>query len=138
LNILVVDDHPEVRMTTVALLEDLGHDVVNAQSGAEALELAQAADQRVDLLLSDYAMPHMSGTELVRLIRQERPGLPALLITGYADADEISDRPRDVSILSKPFSLAELSSAIKQATALRRSGLGQPSPALERSAEPIA
>jgi PAS domain S-box-containing protein len=116
LNILLVDDHPEVRMTTVGLLEDLGHTVVEAKSGPEALELARGTDGSIDLLLSDYAMPHLSGTELVRLIRQERPTLPAVLITGYADADDISDRPQDVMILSKPFTLSALSSAIAQAT----------------------
>jgi CheY-like chemotaxis protein len=116
LHILVVDDHPEVRMATVGLLEELGHTVMEAKSGPEALELARSTERPLDLLLSDYAMPHLSGTELVRLIRQSQPSLPALLITGYADADDINDRPPDVMILSKPFSLPALSSAIAQAT----------------------
>jgi PAS domain S-box-containing protein len=132
LNILVVDDHAEVRMATVGLLEDLGHSVVQAQSGAEALDLARKAERPIDLLLSDYAMPQLSGTDLVRLIREDRPGLPALLITGYADADEISDRPQDVLILSKPFSLPALSSAIKQATLVRKASAGRQPEAAEQ------
>jgi CheY-like chemotaxis protein len=132
LNILVVDDHPEVRMTTVALLEDLGHKVIQAESGNEALELLQGGEA-IDLLLSDYAMPHLSGTELVRLVRKDHPKLPAVLITGYADAEQISNRPRDVMILNKPFSLPALSSAVTQAMLARDSGADRHS----KAAEPV-
>ncbi|UUR06746.1 response regulator [Sphingomonas glaciei] len=124
LNILVVDDHPEVRMTTVGLLEDLNHRILEASSGAEALQLAKQAKPPIDLLISDYAMPHLSGTEVVKLMRNDRPGLPALLITGYADSDEIGDRPQDVMILSKPFSLDALSSAIAKVLDLSDDGPG--------------
>ena len=86
LNIVLLDDHPEVRMTTVGLLEDMGHKVIQAQSGAVAMDRARSSDVRFYLLLGDYAMPHLGGAELVRLIRQDMPDLPALLITGYADA----------------------------------------------------
>lgn len=116
LTVLLVDDHPEVRMATLGLLEELGHQVLEAKSGAEAMDLARDAERTIDLLVSDYAMPHLSGTELIRLIRDVRPRLPAMLITGYADADDISDRPADVAILSKPFDLPELSSVIARAT----------------------
>jgi CheY-like chemotaxis protein len=57
-------------------------------------------------------MPQLSGTEIVALAREFLPGLPALLITGYADADEIRERPEDVAILSKPFTLPDLAAAV--------------------------
>lgn len=115
LRILLVDDHPEVRVTTAALLCELGHQVIDVSSGAEALSVLGREDVEVDLLLSDYAMPHLSGTDIVGAARELRPELPALLVTGYADADEIGERPRDVDILSKPFTVPELASALLKA-----------------------
>ncbi|MCW3797921.1 response regulator [Sphingomonas sp. BN140010] len=112
LTILLVDDHPEVRVTTAAVLRELGHQVIEAPSGADALELLKEDGDDIDLLLSDYAMPHLSGTDIVGAARERRPDLPALLITGYADADEIGERPANVAILSKPFTLPDLASAL--------------------------
>ena len=112
MDIVLVDDHPEVRSTTAALLCELGHRVIEAPTGAEALDLLADPDQGIDLLLSDYAMPQLSGTDIVAMGRKFRPNLPALLITGYADADEIRERPEDVAILSKPFTLPELATAL--------------------------
>jgi CheY-like chemotaxis protein len=60
-------------------------------------------------------MPQLSGTDIVAMAREFRPGLPALLITGYADADEIRQRPADVAILSKPFTLPDLATALMKA-----------------------
>jgi CheY-like chemotaxis protein len=119
LNILLVDDHAEVRSTTAALLREIGHSVVEASTGAAALDLLRGGKQRIDLLLSDYAMPQLSGTDLVALARNLRSDLPALLVTGYADADEIRARPDDVSILSKPFTLTDLASAVTKTMRIR-------------------
>ena len=105
LDILLVDDHADVRRITAAMLEELGHRVVEAQSGPDALALLNVADRPYDLVVTDYAMPRMSGTELVREARGCRDGLPALIITGYADASGIADRPADVAVLAKPFTL---------------------------------
>jgi CheY-like chemotaxis protein len=115
LTILLVDDHPEVRSTTAALLRDIGHSVIEAPTGAEALDLLRERGNGIDLLLSDYAMPQLSGTDIVAIARRFRPDLPALLITGYADSDEIRARPEDVGILSKPFSLPDLAAALNKA-----------------------
>jgi len=112
LTILLVDDHPEVRVTTAAVLRELGHQVVEAASGADALALFDGEGGRIDLLLSDYAMPHLSGTDIVAAVRELRPDLPALLITGYADADDIGERPSDVAVLSKPFTVPDLVAAL--------------------------
>jgi CheY-like chemotaxis protein len=116
LKVLLVDDHPEVRTTTAALLEDCGHDVFEASNGAEALELLKNRDCDFDLLITDYAMPHLSGTEFLREARLLCPNVPALLITGYAEAEMIRDRPEGVETLLKPFTPAILNAAIARAS----------------------
>ena len=115
LRVLLVDDHAEVRRTTRAVLEDFGHIVVEAANGAEALNQLKNRDCDYDLMISDYAMPHVSGTEFLREARKLCPGVPALIITGYAEADAISDRPPDVEVLLKPFTATRLEAALQQA-----------------------
>jgi len=115
LDILLVDDHADVRRTTAAMLEELGHRIIEAQSGHDALALLDVADRPCDLIVTDYAMPRLSGTDLIREARARRAGLPALIITGYADADAIGERPADVAILAKPFTLESLSRAVASA-----------------------
>ena len=102
------------------MFHDLGHKVVEASSGAEALQLL--GQHRIDLLVSDYAMPKLSGTELVRDARSHNPSLTTLIITGYADQREIGDLPTDVVVLPKPFDLSALATAIAQATGPRVGG----------------
>jgi PAS domain S-box-containing protein len=112
LKILLVDDHAVVRSTTAALLEELGHKVLEAADGSAALEILKRQDCECDLLITDYAMPHLSGTDFLRQARELCPGVPALIITGYVDANAICDRPDDVEILLKPFTPAALDAAI--------------------------
>ncbi|HEX6741637.1 MAG TPA: ATP-binding protein, partial [Sphingomicrobium sp.] len=112
LSLLLVDDHPEVRSTTAAILEELGHQVLQAANGADALRLLEENDCKSDLLITDYAMPHLSGTDFLRQARVLCPDVPALIITGYAEADAISDRPPGVEILLKPFTPTALNAAI--------------------------
>ena len=115
LSVLLVDDHAEVRGTTAAVLEDSGHRVFQAANGAEALDLLKGEDCKCDLLISDYAMPHLSGTEFLREARELCPNVPALIITGYAEAERIGDRPDGVEILLKPFTPAALEAAMGRA-----------------------
>jgi PAS domain S-box-containing protein len=112
LSILLVDDHAEVRSTTAAVLEDSGHKVFQAADGAEAIRVLEANDCDCNLLITDYAMPHVSGTECIRKARELCPDVPALIITGYAEADAIGDRPDGVEILLKPFTPVALEGAI--------------------------
>ena len=112
LRILLVDDHNEVRGTTAATLEDFGHTVVQSSSGAEALKALQAGDCDYQLMISDYAMPHLSGTEFLRGARKLCPGIPGLIVTGYAEEDTIEDRPEGVEILLKPFTASQLEAAV--------------------------
>jgi PAS domain S-box-containing protein len=114
LRILLVDDHLEVRSTTAAVPQDLGHRVVEAANGAEALEALRSGNCDYDLMISDYAMPLLSGTEFLREARGLCPEVPALIITGYAGADAISDRPDGVEILLKPFTANMLETTMAQ------------------------
>lgn len=110
--ILLVDDELLVRAATAELLREMGHHVVQAGSGAEALMLL-AADP-VDIVVTDYKMPRMTGAELAERIRQRHQGTPVLLITGYTGpAEEAPDLPR----LDKPFRRGDLSHAIEALTA---------------------
>ena len=112
LRILLVDDHDQVRHTTAALLTDLGHTVVEAANGGDALEAMRNSACNFDVLISDYAMPQLSGTDFLRQAQRLCPHVPALIVTGYAEAEAIGDRPKGVAILQKPFTPAALESAI--------------------------
>jgi signal transduction histidine kinase len=112
LRVLLVDDHDEVRAATLGMLEDLGHSVADAANSKDAMDLLNGKVAEWDLLITDYAMPHKSGTQLVDAVRELRPGLPSLIITGYAESEAIGERPDDVAILAKPFSLEQLAHMI--------------------------
>jgi len=105
LRVLVVDDDSLVLTSTCLLLEDLGHQVTGAASGAKALELI-SSEPDFDLVITDMAMPHMSGTQLAHFIQMKKPGMPIILATGYAERLEggASSLPR----LSKPFNQLNL------------------------------
>jgi CheY-like chemotaxis protein len=107
--ILLVDDDPMVAAGTAAMLEGLGHRVVMASSGAQALDVLEA-DDAPDLVITDHAMPGMTGTELARHIRLHRPNLPIILATGYAEIP--SNGIADLQRLDKPFRLDKLAAAI--------------------------
>lgn len=114
LNILLVDDHDGVRATTAALLEDMGHQVTAASDGPSAIELVAAAPGAFDLVLTDYAMPRLSGAELVRQLWQLRDDLPAAIITGNPDPAAACDIAADIPILTKPFSDAALRACLQR------------------------
>jgi signal transduction histidine kinase len=103
--VLVVDDDPLVVASTAAMLEDVGHVVLEAQSGAVALDMLRQG-QAVDVVITDHAMPGMTGAELARQIKQTWPTLPVILATGYAELPNGEDPglPR----LSKPYLQDEL------------------------------
>ncbi len=108
--LLFVDDDFLIRLSTVSLLEDLGHTVIAASSGAEALELLRGG-RKIDMLITDYAMPGMTGLQLAESARALRPKLPILLATGYADLP--TRAALDVPRLSKPYHQRELAQQIE-------------------------
>ena len=108
--LLFVDDDFLISLSTTALLEDLGHTVVAVSSGGEALDVLRTS-KRIDMMITDYAMPGMTGLQLAEQARALRPGLPILLATGYADLPTRAsfDLPR----LNKPYQQTELAEQIE-------------------------
>jgi len=108
--ILMVDDDPLIAMSAVDMLEDLGHEVVEASSGMQALEHLQSGAP-FDLLITDFSMPRMNGAQLAEAARAIRPNLPILLATGFAEvpAGEQLGLPR----LGKPYTQNQLASAVQ-------------------------
>lgn len=113
--ILMVDDDALIAMSTVDMLEDLGHEVIEAHSGLDALEILKSG-QQVDLLITDYSMPKMTGAELAKAVRNLNPDLPILIATGYADLPPGADI--DVPRLAKPYNQADLAAHIAKALVL--------------------
>lgn len=107
--IVVVDDDQLVLTNTKAMLEDFGHTVLDAISGPTALEVIRKTPH-VDLVITDQAMPQMTGIQLAAAIRVEWPTLPILLVSGYAELP--SKTPFELPKLAKPFSLDDLEGAV--------------------------
>jgi CheY-like chemotaxis protein len=127
--VLVVDDDPLVLMNTAAMLDDVGHRVLEASSGAQALRILRHS-QNVDLMITDQVMPNMTGTELIAAARSEWPDLPVVLATGYAELPAGTD-PK-LPKLAKPYRqetlvrvIAEQSRSRQGDTVLRFRALSQ-------------
>jgi CheY-like chemotaxis protein len=103
--VLLVDDEDIVRTATADMLRDVGYDVVEFASASQAL-VALRSGIEADILISDYLMPGMTGANLVKELWTQAKHMPALLITGYANAGE--DVPSDLPLLSKPFRQVDL------------------------------
>lgn len=111
--ILFVEDNAEVAAFARTLLEELGHEVLYAQTAEAALELTMRGAP-FDLVFSDIVMPGMSGFDLAEEMRRLRPRVPILLATGYSD--RLNDQgPAGLPILAKPYSLDELATSIAKA-----------------------
>jgi signal transduction histidine kinase len=109
LRILLVDDDAQVRRSTSAMLTELGYEHIKAASGQEAIQQLQDSEG-IDLLLTDYAMPGMTGMELCKQSLGIRPELKMLLMTGYADSAALPTG--SLTVLNKPFTLNQLADTI--------------------------
>lgn len=110
LRVLLVDDDFLIAMSSVDMLVDLGHEVVEAHSGKEALAHLKD-DGRFDLLITDYSMPEMTGGDLANAARDLFPDLPILIASGYAELPPGIDF--DVARLAKPYSQQQLAVEIE-------------------------
>jgi DNA-binding NtrC family response regulator len=119
LPVLVVDDETAVRRFACRVLERAGYGILEATDGAEALELIQGRGGALEVVVSDIVMPRMNGVELMEALAMSQPGLPVILMSGYATAalTELGIAT-PCSILTKPFSgerlLAEVSRCIRR------------------------
>ncbi|HSI46637.1 MAG TPA: PAS domain S-box protein [Ideonella sp.] len=111
--ILVVDDDELVLSSALAMLEELGHRALGAASASEALQLLRS-EPGIQLLLTDHAMPHMTGAELITIARRELPDLPAILASGFAEV-AIGQSPVNAPRLIKPFDLETLEASVAKA-----------------------
>jgi signal transduction histidine kinase len=109
--ILIVDDDPLILESTVAAIEDLGHFPIQAASSTIALEIVHSGTE-IDLVITDHAMPCMTGVDLAHHIRQARPELPIILATGYAELPANADA--SLVRLAKPYSQEEMAAAIER------------------------
>ena len=121
--ILLVEDDESVRDFVGFVLRQQGYSVLDAEDGPRALEIAQAYEGEIDLLISDVVMPHMRGFEVAEALRRSRPVLRVLHISGYP-GDEATG---DVAFLPKPFSRETLLVRVTQLIE-RRSGPGITAP----------
>ncbi len=105
--LMIVDDDPEVRVIVAEFLEDFGYRVLQADGGAQALDLlARTSDLR--MIISDIRMPDMTGIELADIATQRRRDLKVILISGYFVSQQIERR-----FLRKPFRMKELEAAVR-------------------------
>nr|WP_314092887.1 ATP-binding protein [uncultured Shinella sp.] len=111
LRVLLVDDDFLIAMSSVDMLADLGHDVVEAHSGKEALAHLKE-NGRFDLLITDYSMPEMTGGDLAKAAKTLFPDLPILIASGYADLPSGIDF--EVARLGKPYTQQQLALEIER------------------------
>ena len=114
--ILVVEDEHAVRSLLRRILEGLGHRVLSARDGAEALEIEAAHAGPIDLLVSDVIMPNMRGREIAERMGVARPGIGVLFVSGYPRDDIVRDGVLDpgVNFLQKPFDKGELVARVNE------------------------
>lgn len=115
--VLLVEDDDSVRIFVRRALEQDGHRVSEASDGAAALDVLRGDARGVELVLSDIQMPVMDGIELALNVARERPGLPLVLMTGYAHQRERAHGLEAIvrDVIEKPFSLAEIRARVNQA-----------------------
>jgi CheY-like chemotaxis protein len=112
-SVLLVDDDDGVRDVCTAMLQDMGCRVTAVSSGEEALHSLEKSS--FSLLLTDIAMPAMSGVELARRARELAPAMPVLFASGYADLQVFGEQLSDEMVVRKPYRLSELAARVEGA-----------------------
>jgi DNA-binding response OmpR family regulator/two-component sensor histidine kinase len=112
--ILIVDDNLDLRHLLRAQLEGLGYAVLEAASAGEAAELSSGLNGGLDLLVADVVLPDSSGIQLAHSLRESRPDLPVLHLSGYLEEDVIGGMPESgAEFLAKPFTLAAFGERVR-------------------------
>ena len=113
--ILLCDDDDHVRTFVARVLDDAGYLVESVSDGRSAVQLVRHTP--VSLLVVDFAMHGMNGADVTAAVRAFRPGLPVLMITGYADTDAVAEHAPGIPMLRKPFEADDLLAAVRDAMA---------------------
>ena len=114
--VLLVEDSDVVRDVVATMLEEGGLTVLQASGGEEALALARRGDAPIDLLLTDIAMPEMSGVELADRLERERPDVRILFMTGYAEEVVVNEGifGKDRECIGKPFTQEQITRRVRK------------------------
>jgi PAS domain S-box-containing protein len=112
-SVLVIDDDPDVRAFIAAALEEQGYRVREAGDGKEGI--AEIERERPDLVIVDFLMPGLSGSEVARKIRAKLPTQPILFVSGYSETDAVKRTAPDAPLLTKPFRADALAKAVRGA-----------------------
>ncbi len=114
--VLLVEDEDPVRLFSARALRAKGYTVLEAESGEAAMNVIAKQDQQIDLLITDVVMPRMDGPALIREVRERRPEIKVICISGYAEDAfrKKLDRSADIHFLPKPFSLNQLAGKVKE------------------------
>jgi two-component system cell cycle sensor histidine kinase/response regulator CckA len=114
--VLLVEDEDPVRKFGARALRNKGYKVIEAESGEAALEVLRKAAEKIDLLITDVVMPRLDGPGLVREVREMRSDIKVIFISGYAEDAfrQRLDSESDIDFLSKPFSLKQLATKVKE------------------------
>ncbi len=119
--ILIAEDDEAVRDLVVRALDEDGHQLTATSDGVQALDALQRHDGGFDLLLADVKMPVMDGIALALAAGRDRPDMPIMLMTGYADQRERAHGLDALvhDVIAKPFSLEQIKSAVREALIAR-------------------
>jgi two-component system, cell cycle response regulator CpdR len=120
--VLIADDEDSMRLLVARAIAMDGHEIVTAQDGAEALDILTREDGAFDLLLTDIQMPVMDGIALALAAARDFPNLTVLLMTGFADQRERASNLEAIihGVITKPFSVADIRTAVADALAARK------------------
>lgn len=115
-NIMIVDDNVEALKLIERGLKIAGHTAVKASSAMEALSVLNSGEEKIDLILTDYAMPETNGLELLKKIKKIHPELPVVMMTAYSEKRMVIDAMRSNcnGFLEKPFGYEELMGEIER------------------------
>jgi CheY-like chemotaxis protein len=117
--LLVVEDQPEICEVVTTMLRGFGFHALGAITPSEALRIASDSATHIDLLITDDFMPEMRGPELAKRIRQMRPGIRVLFMTGSIENDKLESFPES-DIIEKPFYPQDLGKKVREVLDRRR------------------
>ena len=112
--VVVVEDEPDIRVTTADFLQRIGFEVIQAADGRAGVERVREQVERVRLVLLDYTMPHMDGAECFRRIRELAPAVPVLMTSGFSEGDSTQALDGLAGFIQKPYNLSRLRAKLQE------------------------